>query len=323
MPIGAIIGGIGALAGGALQAGAVTDSANLSANAANNALRLQEQQYADTRSNLSPYLGYGNNAAFSLANYFGVAPGEDASGASFLRSIGSQIGPPPSPTDPRLQNLGGVQVTPPPDPSDPNLRNKFLASPGYQYILDQSNKAITNQASGRTGAISGNMMEALQKNSAGLAAQDWNNFYNQDVNSWANGMQNWWNNYNALVQSYGQTYSDEAARRNQIIAALSGFAGGGQSAAVNQGNFGAGAATSAGNAIQNAAGAIGAWRIGATNAFTNAFNSPNVTNGLNATYNYLFPPTQPAADPSQINLSTLTGYSPDMTSAALGYGTSY
>jgi hypothetical protein len=128
---------------------------------------------------------------------------------------------PPTIEDPALLALTGTTLGPPPSPSDPNLRSQFTQSPGYQYQLEQMKDAVTNSAVGRQG-ISGNLAQALQQNAAGLANQDWWNFYNQDVNSWsqaknnlfnvfnananrwATGTQNYWNIYNNLLNNWGQ-----------------------------------------------------------------------------------------------------------------------
>jgi hypothetical protein len=53
---------------------------------------------------------------------------------------------------------GGLNLT---LPTDPSLASQFQASPGYQYNLQQQQNAIQNSAAGKTGALSGNMLQAL------------------------------------------------------------------------------------------------------------------------------------------------------------------
>lgn len=213
-----------------------------------------------------PFLNSGTTANQVLsANYFGIngPSGVFDPNAPFLQPISSQIGGPPSPT-------GALA---PPNPSDPTLAAKFQQSPGYQYALSQTSDAIQNSAAGRTGAISGNMLRALQGNAQGLASQDYGNFYNNLVNSWSNL-------YPATVQNYQQQYSDASNNRNQIIGALSNMASAGQGAGVQQGNFGQQAVTGIGNNIIGGANAQAAGTIGSANALTGGING--VLNSLNA-----------------------------------------
>lgn len=257
MPIGLIGGAIsagGSLLGGLLGSNAATSAANIQAKAANAATALQGQEFQQTTGNLLPYLQTGTTANQVLAsNYFGIGgPGGTFNpNAPFLQPISSNVGAPPSPTDPSLQA-------------------SFLASPGYQYNLAQSSDAIQNSAAGHTGAISGNMLTALQKNAAGLASNDWNSFYNN------------------LVNNYQQRYGDIQGNRNQIIQMLGALGGQGQNAAVQQGGFGQNAAAQIGGNLIGAGNAQAAGVVGSSNALSGAFNSPGFTGGVNSALNFLF-----------------------------------
>lgn len=253
MPFGGILSAIGAVAGGVIGANGAQNAAKIQANAANNATNLQGLEYSDIAAKLQPFLQRGTTADQVLSNnYFGVSPtGTFNPNAPFLQPISSTVGAPPSPTD-------------------PTLVSQFRASPGYQYALDQSGNAIQNSAAGKTGAISGNMLKALQTNATGLADQDFSNFYTN------------------LVNNYSTRYNDVANNRNQIINVLSALGGQGQNAAAQLGGFGQNAVTSIGNNLNLAGSAQAAGTLGTTNAITNAVNSLANNSSVNSALSFLF-----------------------------------
>lgn len=237
-----LIGGLFSGAGSLFGGLASSSAASQQSAAANKAIDLETMEYLDIASKLAPFLNTGTNALQVLAELFGVTYKDGQTPSSeFNRSISSVIGPPPSPNAPGAN---------------------FQASPGYQYQLGQAQNAIQNSAANRTGAVSGNMMRGLQENATGLANQDY------------------WKWYNALTQNYGSRYSDEANRRNQIISVLTGLAGGGQNAAVQQGGFGQNAASNIGSLGLYGANAQAAGTLGTANAFGNLFSNPSFTNSL-------------------------------------------
>lgn len=283
MPIGAIIGAVGGLVGGAMQSSAASDAAAATAGATRYAADLQHQQFEQIQNNMQPFIQGGTSGFEFLQGLYGIGPNGASTPTPYNQPISQQIGPPPSPTDPRFATLGGSSLTAPPNPSDPALRDQFRASPGYDYLIRQMTDATQNSAAGRTGAISGNMLQALQRNAGGIADQDWNNWYGQDVASWSNNNQNWWNIYNGINANYGQQYQDVANNRNTMTSVLGGFGATGQNAAANLGGFGQAAATSIGNAAISGANAQGAARIAGANAFSGAI--PQIGNSISSMLN--------------------------------------
>lgn len=89
--------------------------------------------------------------------------------------------------------------------------NAFTASPGYEWLRSEGMRDIGNSFAARGGAASGNALRALSEFQTGLAAQDYNNFWNRQA----------------------------------------GLAGVGQNTAVNLGSLGANAAGNIGNALAN------------------------------------------------------------------------
>jgi hypothetical protein len=57
--------------------------------------------------------------------------------------------------------------------------NQFRNSPGQQYLLNESERAIRRNAASTGGLGGGNVQRALQENAIGLAAQDFNNAFNR------------------------------------------------------------------------------------------------------------------------------------------------
>jgi hypothetical protein len=297
MPIGSILGGLfgaaGSLFGGAQQSSAAKDAAQIQANAQKYAADLQFKEFGDIQNQMRPFLELGTTAANRLGSYYGINANGSVQETPFLDPISQQVGAPPS-------------------PNDPSLAGQFRASPGYGYARDQMIDAVQNSAAGKTGAISGNMMKQLQTNAGGMADQDF------------------WNWYNALLQNYGQRYSDIGNQRNTITQVLSGIGGSGQNAAANLGGFGQAAATSIGNAAIGGAQAQAAGRIGSANAMSNMFSNPQLGQGISSGLNYLFGNNGSAGgsggfagggyDPAAYGYGATgaTGYSPAIESS-LGY----
>lgn len=57
--------------------------------------------------------------------------------------------------------------------------DSFMGSPGQQYLLNESERAIRRNAAATGGLGGGNVQRALQENAIGLAAQDFGNAFNR------------------------------------------------------------------------------------------------------------------------------------------------
>lgn len=155
MPIGGILGGLVSGVGGLFGASQQSD-------ALNKAIDLSKQQTRQQRTDLMPYMNYGRAALPYL-----------------FESL--------------IPDSEGTTLPAAPIPTDPTLRDRFIQSPGYQYNLEQITDAVQNSAAGKTGALSGNMLRALQTNASGLASDDWWKFYDRLNTNWtqrAQAMQN-------------------------------------------------------------------------------------------------------------------------------------
>lgn len=65
------------------------------------------------------------------------------------------------------------------DQAQQDAYNRFQASPGQQYLQDEAERAITRNAAALGGLGGGNVLQALQQNAIGLAAQDFDNSFNR------------------------------------------------------------------------------------------------------------------------------------------------
>lgn len=83
MPVGAAIGGIvGGIGGAAISANASKNAAQTQAQAANQAAQTQMQIYQQTRSDLAPFLNFGQSATAQLASILGLPMSTPLAGAA-------------------------------------------------------------------------------------------------------------------------------------------------------------------------------------------------------------------------------------------------
>lgn len=195
--------GIGAaLIGGAvLSAGAGIYGANKAASAqtkaANSANQLQMDMFNKTQENLSPFIGFGQNAGNRLNGMMD----------EFLK-----------PFNPTMEDLE--------------------KTPGYQFTLDQGEKATQNANSAKGWGLSGAGQKGLIDYASGLAS----NTYQQQFNNF------WTNKLNAfnMLQGQEQLGANAAASQGGISAQVGANIG---NNIVGAGNAQAGAAIGTANAI--------------------------------------------------------------------------
>ena len=132
---------------------------------------------------------------------------------------------------------GGATTAPTFDPNAPGVKPfslaDFQASPAYNFNLQQGQQAIDKASNARGNMYAPQTLQDISKFSQGLASNEFSNAYNM----------------------YNQNQSN-------VVNRLSGLANSGQSAAVQQGGFGANAGANWGNAQMqvgnaNAAGTVG------------------------------------------------------------------
>lgn len=142
----------------------------------------------------------------------------------------------------------------------------FQVDPGYQFRLDQGNKALQNMAAATGNLNSGRALKDAMNFSSGLASQEYGNAYNRYNNDYITG-------YNTFNTNQNNIYNKLAALAGMGQSSASSLAGVSQNYGAQVGN------NLAQGANANAAGTVGqanAWNQGigtAANALGNyAYN---------------------------------------------------
>lgn len=260
----------GAIVGGALQANAAKKAAAGQTQASQAAIDEQRRQFDVARSDLAPYREAGGAAVMRLRDLLGIsAPATAASPrrsmediVTELRNSGRYTIHPNKQYDNEAQailDLAGV--TPGAQPAydewalNSEARRMYEAQPpeqaaaagtqgmspeeimrmdpGYQFRLNEGNKAITNLASAGGRLNSGATLKALTRFGQDYASNEYGNIYNR----------------------------------------LAGLAGTGQNATTTSAGLGANFAGNVGGLMTGAANARGAAGIGAANAYGGALNT--------------------------------------------------
>ncbi|WP_109477714.1 hypothetical protein [Paraburkholderia sp. C35] len=225
---------IGAAAVATVGSAAITSSAsksaaNTQAQAAQNAAQEQWDEFNTVQANEAPYMALGQSAITPLLQAMGYNVTQGANGQYSLSTNPSSI----------LQQ----QFT---APTLQDVRN----TPGYQFQMEQGNKAINNSAAARGGLLSGATLKDLLSYSQGLA----DTTYQQDFN-------------NSLT-AFNTNYNSAANNVNR----LSGLVTLGQNTAANVGNQGLQTASNAGQLTTSGANASAAGTVASGNAISSGLS---------------------------------------------------
>lgn len=210
--IGSAVVGAGASAYGASQsAKASKQAAGIQADSANSDRALQEKIYNQNRSDAMPWLTAGGQGLSSLGDFLGTSGNTSAA------------------------NYGqGVK---------PFSMSDFNADPGYQFNLQQGQRALDRTASSKGQFFSGAASKALQRYSQDYASNQFDTAYNR---------------YNT---NNTNTYNR-----------LAGLSGVGQTASSQLQSAGNSYGTNAGNAITGAGNAQASGIVGAANAWNSGLS---------------------------------------------------
>lgn len=141
----------------------------------------------------------------------------------------------------------------------------FQVDPGYQFRLDQGNKALQNMAAATGNLNSGRALKDAMNFSSGLASQEYGNAYNRYNNDYITG-------YNTFNTNQNNIYNKLAALAGMGQSSASSLAG------VSQ-NYGA----QVGNNLAQGANASAAGTVGQANAWNQGIGS-----AANALGNYAY-----------------------------------
>lgn len=165
MPIAAVLGAVGSIAGAAISAKSAQSAAATQANAALSAAQIQANSEAAAaatlkegesqgvtaelsgagvaNAQLQPYSNLGMSATYSLADLYGL----------------------PTPNNPN----GGQAF-------NPASTNQFLNSPDYQFAKQQGIAGLDSSAAAKGQLLSGGQLKAITDYSSGLATQNFGNY---------------------------------------------------------------------------------------------------------------------------------------------------
>lgn len=170
---------------------------------------------------------------------------------------------------------------------------EFKADPGYQFRLDQGNKAIQNLAAATGNLNSGRALKDAMNFSSGLASQEYQNAYGRYNNDYNTGLNSHLQNYetglnshvenyltglNSHMQNYLTGFNTNETNKSNIYNKLMGLAGLGQSSASALANVGQNYSGQVSNNLAQGANAQAAGTVGKTNAINQGLGT--VTNAL-------------------------------------------
>ncbi|MFC5861096.1 hypothetical protein ACFPT7_02195 [Acidicapsa dinghuensis] len=275
------VGALGSLGSAAMESSAADKAAETQANAAQQAEQLQgdlgqeslgyeNYQYQQDRANEQPFLQSGANNLATLNYLLGqgspnAIPGGTGTGAGSASS-GQTLSIPGingSVSIPGVQGLTGTPNT--------NLGafgsllqqypgGQFTAptaaqaaqTPGYQFALNQGENAVQASAAANGSLLTGGTLNAEQQFGQGLANTNYNNVYNQalqsyntNYNTWANNQANQFNRLAAMA-GMGQTSAQKLGAAGMQSAGQVAQTLGNTGAAIGQDNMNAASATATG-----------------------------------------------------------------------------
>ncbi|MEM6682588.1 MAG: hypothetical protein AAF607_10125 [Pseudomonadota bacterium] len=174
----AIVGGAGALAGGAATVISGNRAADAQVAAADRAAEVQEYMFNTTREDLAPFRTVGEQALLQLADLYGVRrPVDEPAQPQVTNAIPGGIEFPGG--VPRGFNLQQVYNQPAEPTQQLTEAGTFETSPGYEFRRDEGIKAVERSAASRGLLNSGRAVKAVQRFGDGLAADEFNNYANR------------------------------------------------------------------------------------------------------------------------------------------------
>lgn len=213
----AILGGgalqaVSGLLGGANSSNAATQAAQVQATAAHEAAQNQLAEFGQIRSDLAPFRDAGSGAISTLAPLIGTAPGTNPLTAPLTRPF--------APTLAQLQS-----------------------TPGYQFVLDQGQKAVTNSFAAQGLGSSGAALKGAANYAEGLAGT-----------------------------TFQQQFQNYLAQNQQIYNMISGQGNLGENAAAQTGALGTQNTLAANNFATSGAAATAGGIVGSANALNSALS---------------------------------------------------
>ncbi|MFH1740584.1 MAG: hypothetical protein ABIH23_16370 [bacterium] len=205
MPMAAAIPAIGQIAGSAIgaigssraaktQADAARAAALEQQKAAQRGIDWQSQLYGENKQQLDPYIGAGREATEALGGLMG---------GEMNQRYGSFEGM-PSGMDQFNANQAAFGPAGAFKASQFKMPEDWQTDPGYQFRMQQGQKALEASAAAKGGLMSGGTLKALTEYGQGMGAQEYQNIYNRNLDTWGANEQ-------ARLAGYGATGQERMA----------------------------------------------------------------------------------------------------------------
>lgn len=153
---------------------------------------------------------------------------------------------------------------------------QLAQTPGYQFALDQGNRAIQASSAARGGLLSGASIKAAQRFAAGLADNTYMNQANVFGQNYNRAATQFGDNYNRQNNLFGTNLNASMALNDQYfsknVSPLFDLAKMGAGAAAQTGQIGSDSARAAGGFIQAGGVNQASGQVAASNAMTGGFN---------------------------------------------------
>jgi hypothetical protein len=234
-----------------IQADSAKYAADLQSGASKDALALQKSQFDQAQANQQPWLDAGKNALSQLQSDLpGLTAGygQTFNPAAYNPSAAFNPTPytpsaefNPTPYTPSAEfnptpYQNGAQFNPTayqnsaaynPDTykaygkefsMDPS---QLVNDPGYQFRLAEGEKGIQRSAAAKSGVLSGAALKSLQRYDQGLAAQQYNDAYAQQLQGYQTNAsqyeQDQMNKLNQQAQIYGTNFNTDQTNQNNVF----------------------------------------------------------------------------------------------------------
>jgi len=127
----------------------------------------------------------------------------------------------------------------------------FIKDPGYQFRMDEGNKAVQTSAAAGRGLLSGAALKAMQKYSQGFASNEFANAYNRDTTNKNNKFQRLSNMTDTGMRAAGATGANQMAYGQQANQAQNDYAGARASGVMGASNARSSGYQQAGNTLMD------------------------------------------------------------------------
>lgn len=255
----AVIGAGAAMYSSSQQANAAREGAQTQSESADAALQLQWEQYQQQRADLAPWRETGGRALGQLERLARQGPPR----------FGAFRGPAP------LQ-LGAYQFTPP-------TAEDMQRDPGYQFRLQEGQKALERSAAARGGLLSGGFAKGLERYAQDVGSQEYGNVYQRALGEnqlrYGRALGQNQSAYDRALQAYQTNYNAQMGQWQQRLAPWQTLAGFGGSAAQQTAQLGGHYAQNAGDLLTGQGAALAAGQMGAANAWAQGLGSASQTLG--------------------------------------------